>query len=152
MSTILINKHHWKECVKKTALPNLDYLSAGPTPPNPSELIIGNRLLEIIKELQEVYDIVVLDTPPVGLVTDGILVMKQVDVPLYIVRAEYSKKDFITGLNKLYADSKFAKLAIILNAVKQTGINYGYGYNYSGYYEDEKQLSKLGKLKKKWFS
>ena len=89
---------------------------------------------ELIKELQKTYDLVVCDTPPVGIVTDGLLVMKMADVPIYVVRAAYSKRIFLTNLNKLITANNFSKLSVILNGVGKAGTyGYGYGYGYGGY-------------------
>lgn len=151
MSTILINKYRWSECIKKTSISTLDYISAGPIPPNPSELIMGTKLTDLITELYQTYDIVILDTPPIGLVTDGVIIMSQADIPLYIVRADYSKQSFMIGLNKLYTDQRFHKTSIILNALGSREIGYGYGYGYgSSYYEEEQKTSLLKKWIKRW--
>ncbi|TAH20384.1 MAG: polysaccharide biosynthesis tyrosine autokinase [Cytophagales bacterium] len=132
MSNILIGKATIEECTRKTEIENLHYISAGPHPPNPSELIMSLEFREMIKELQKTYDLVVCDTPPVGIVTDGLLVMKMADVPIYVVRAAYSKRVFLTNLNKLIAANNFSKLSVVLNGVGKAG-TYGYGYGYGGY-------------------
>lgn len=136
MSTILIGKHQIDDCIRKTPLKNLDYISAGPTPPNPSELILSTEFDEVISYLQSIYDVIILDTPPVGLVTDGVLVMRKADLPIYIVRSDYSKREFMKTLNKLIKENKFSKTSVILNSVKYSSHNYyNYGYG-NGYYED----------------
>jgi capsular exopolysaccharide synthesis family protein len=136
MSTILIGKHHIDDCIRKTSLKNLDYISAGPTPPNPSELILSAEFDQVITYLHSIYDVIILDTPPVGLVTDGVLVMKKADLPIYIVRSDYSRRDFMKTLNKLTKENKFTKTSVILNSVKYSK-NYYYNYGYgNGYYED----------------
>ena len=100
VSTILINKNAIADCIRKTELDNLDFLAAGPKPPNPAELILSTEFDDMVERLKEQYDVVILDTPPVGLVTDGILVMKKVDLPIFVVRADYSKKSFIYNINR----------------------------------------------------
>ncbi|MDH3709427.1 MAG: polysaccharide biosynthesis tyrosine autokinase [Cyclobacteriaceae bacterium] len=137
LSTILINKHQYQECIQETEMENLHYLPAGPTPPNPSELLIGDEVDELFKKLKETYQTIILDTPPVGLVTDGILAMKKADVPIYVIRADYSRKDFINSLNRLAKTNRFNNLSIVLNSVQTSGKRgYGYGYGYgNGYYE-----------------
>jgi capsular exopolysaccharide synthesis family protein len=142
VSTILIDKHSWQECVQHTSIPTLDFISAGPTPPNPSELIISSRFDDLIEHLYQFYDVIIIDTPPVGLVTDGILIMRKADVPIYIVRANYSKKAFLKNINKLVRANGFTKITTILNDAKASGMyGYGYGYGYGqgygqGYYEE----------------
>ena len=135
LSTILINKHSLKECLVHTAMENLDYLPAGPTPPNPSELIMDNQIDKLFETMKEEYDTIILDTPPVGLVTDGILAMKKADIPIYVIRANYSRKDFINTLNRLAKTNRFNNLSLVLNSVQITN-KHGYGYGYgNGYYE-----------------
>ncbi|GAB3304566.1 GumC family protein [Hymenobacter tenuis] len=140
VSTILIEKHTWQECIQHTSIPTLDFISAGPTPPNPSELILSSHFDELINNLHMQYDVVIIDTPPVGLVTDGILIMRKADVPIYIVRANYSKKSYLKNINKLIRTNGFTKLCTILNdAQGGGGYEYGYGYGYGygqGYYEE----------------
>lgn len=150
MSTILIGKHQIDDCIRKTPLKNLDYISAGPTPPNPSELILSSEFDEVINYLHTIYDVIILDTPPVGLVTDGVLVMRKADLPIYIVRSDYSKREFVKTLNKLIKENKFTKTSVILNSVKYSRNNYyNYGYG-NGYYEDvisePKRFPKISEL------
>ncbi|MBL6444832.1 polysaccharide biosynthesis tyrosine autokinase [Fulvivirga sp. 29W222] len=129
ISTILINKHSVEECIQKTAVENLDYIPAGPTPPNPSELLLNGEYDSLINKLKHDYDIIILDTPPVGLVTDGILAMKKANLAIYVVRAHYSRKIFLNTLNRLISVNQFKNIAVILNATSNIGANsYGYGY------------------------
>ena len=137
VSTILINKHSVDECIQKTVIENLDYIPAGPTPPNPSELLLNGEFDSLLRRLRLDYDIILLDTPPVGLVTDGILAMKKADLAMYIIRAHYSRKIFINTLNRLIHINKFKNLAVVLNATSNTGAN-SYGY---GYYEEKPEKS-----------
>ncbi|MCS6833791.1 MAG: hypothetical protein NZ521_09480, partial [Flammeovirgaceae bacterium] len=109
----------------------LKYITAGTIPPNPSELLLSDRFAKMLDTLQEHFDIIILDTPPVGLVTDAILIMKHVTTPLYVIRAGYSRTDFIDNIKKLVAINKFSNISIILNAVDPSS---GYGYG-SGYYK-----------------
>ncbi|SMB95988.1 capsular exopolysaccharide family [Hymenobacter roseosalivarius DSM 11622] len=138
ISTILIEKHTIEECIQHTDIPTLDFISAGPTPPNPSELILNPKFDELLAELHQHYDVILIDTPPVGLVTDGILIMRKADIPLYIVRAGYSKKAFLKNINKLMRTNNFTRLSTILNDASATGLSgYSYGYGYGqGYYDE----------------
>ncbi|MEP2511436.1 MAG: hypothetical protein ABJH72_18850, partial [Reichenbachiella sp.] len=70
-----------------------------------------------------------------GLVTDGILVMKKADLPVYVVRADYSKRSYLKSVHSLISNNKFEHLSVVLNGVKTGKGSYGYGYGY-GYYED----------------
>ncbi|HEX8040363.1 MAG TPA: polysaccharide biosynthesis tyrosine autokinase, partial [Chryseosolibacter sp.] len=128
MSTILIGKHTWQEVFQKTSVSNLDFLPAGPHPPNPSELLLQENFLQLLNDLKKYYDIVILDTPPVGLVTDGIMAMKNADVSLYVFRANYSKKEFLHNLQRIIRINRFSNITTLLNAVTIQGKTYGYGY------------------------
>src|SRR6185312_15498515 len=92
MSTALIRKFRIEDCIVPTGLDNFDFIPAGPQPPNPSELLTNGDFTAVINRLKELYEFVIIDTPPVGLVTDGIMAMKKTDVTIYVVRANYSKK------------------------------------------------------------
>ena len=141
VSTVLISKHSITDCIQKTPVENFDYIPAGPTPPNPSELMLNTEFDQLLNTLKKDYDLILLDTPPVGLVTDGILAMDKADLAIYVVRANYTKKTFLKTLNRLIQLKKFNQLALILNALPKTS-NSRYGY---GYYEDERS-DVFGKL------
>jgi len=134
MSTILIRKNTWEECLTKSPLPQFDFISAGPHPPNPSELLLNGEFSQLLNELKMHYDYIIMDTPPVGIVTDGIMAMKHADIAVYIFRANYSKKDFIDNLNRIIRINKFENITSILNAVPSSSET-AYGY---GYYEEQK--------------
>ncbi len=133
VSTLLIRRSTLEESIRSTELKGLDYIPAGPMPPNPSELLLSDAFSELIEALRERYDMVILDTPPVGIVTDASLVMKKADLPIYVFRADYSKKSFTKTLDRLVQTNKFNNIAIILNSL-QSFRDHKYGY---GYYEDK---------------
>ena len=148
MSTILIGRNSIADCVFKSSLTNLDFITAGPVPPNPSELIISTKMADIIEELKKMYDLIVIDNPPVGLVTDGIKIIKMADYPIYVFRENFSKRNFVQNVKKLIRDNNIKNLSIILNSVdiKRSGYgysgvydyDYGYGYGYGfGYYDED---------------
>jgi tyrosine-protein kinase Etk/Wzc len=129
VSTILIRKSKWQDCVSRTPIEFFDYLPAGPHPPNPAELLLNGEFLELLDNLKNNYDYVLLDTPPVGLVTDGIMAMKHADLSIYIFRANYSRSDFLLNLQRIININKFSNLTMVLNALPSTGEHkYGYGY------------------------
>ncbi|HTE34384.1 MAG TPA: polysaccharide biosynthesis tyrosine autokinase [Chryseolinea sp.] len=132
ISTILIRKTRWEECIAKTSLENFHYIPSGPHPPNPSELLMNPEFESLLNDLKKDYDYIILDTPPVGLVTDGIMAMKRSDITIYIFRANYSKKDFLFNLQRIININKFSNITTLLNALPNRG-DQGYGY---GYYED----------------
>lgn len=148
MSTILIGRNSIADCVFKSSLTNLDFITAGPVPPNPSELIISSKMAEVVEELKKMYDLIVIDNPPVGLVTDGIKIIKMADYPIYVFRENFSKRNFVQNVKKLIRDNNIKNLSVILNSVdiKRSGYgysgvydyDYGYGYGYGfGYYDED---------------
>lgn len=141
ISTVLIKKHRWQECLIKTDLDNLDFIPAGPHPPNPSELLLNGEFEQLLSDLKTEYDFIIMDTPPVGLVTDGIMVMKRSDLSIYVFRANYSKKEFIHNLARIIKINKLDNVAAVVNALPTNGKAYGYGY-----YEDKKRSNSFKKL------
>lgn len=144
MSNLLAGHCSIEEVIKKSSIDNLYYISAGPIPPNPSELILSEQFDELIRKLTEEFDTVIIDNPPVGLVSDGINVLAKVDVPIFIFKANYSKRHFIANLEEIAKPKEIKHLNIILNAESMSKNAYGYGYG--GYYDDE---PKKGLFKKK---
>ncbi len=144
ISTILINKHQWDECLVKTSHDTFDYIPAGPHPPNPSELLLNGTFDKLLDNLKAKYDFIVMDTPPVGLVTDGVMVMKKSDVSIYVFRANYSKKEFVNNLTRMIKINKLSNVAAVVNALPVDGKAYGYGY-----YEESGTKNPLKKLMKK---
>lgn len=128
ISTILIKKNTWKECILETEVENLHFIPAGPHPPNPSELLLNGEFTSLLEEMKSVYDYVVIDTPPVGLVTDGIMAMKRSDLSIYVVRANYSRRDFLENIGRIEKLHHLTSLAVVLNAQPSSSKTYGYGY------------------------
>lgn len=154
MSTILIKRNTISDCIYRSSLSNLDFITAGPVPPNPSELVISKRMTEVIEELKQTYDVIVIDNPPVGLVTDGIRMIKIADYPIYVFRENYSKRNFVQNVNKLIRDHQVKNISVIMNSVniKKSGYgysgvydyDYGYGYGYGfGYYDEDFRREKF---------
>jgi capsular exopolysaccharide synthesis family protein len=140
ISTILIGRHSLEECLRTTDIENLAYIAAGPIPPNPSELILRDDFSELIKNLQDIYDVILIDTPPVGLVTDAMIIMQQVDVRFFVMRANYSKRGFAKNIQRIAKAHQIPRIGLILNSIESKGsygYGYGYGYGYDGYYEEE---------------
>jgi capsular exopolysaccharide synthesis family protein len=145
ISTILDGQHTIEECINKSTIPNMDVITAGPIPPNPSEMILSETMSDLVKKLQLTYDMIVIDNPPVGIVTDGISIIQKADYPIYVFRANSSKKNYISNVDRLITESKVKNLAVIFNGVDTDSVfgndyNYGYGYAYNygyGYYDEE---------------
>ena len=95
MSNLISGLVGLQDVIKHSDVPNLDYITAGPIPPNPSELIQSSALDDVISSLRERYDIIMIDNPPVGIVSDGIKMLSEADIPLYVFKANYSKRGFV---------------------------------------------------------
>ena len=102
MSTLLSSQHTLEECIQKSPLENLDFIPAGPNPPNPSELILSDKMNDILEELKGLYDIIVIDNPPIGIVTDGMNLFSIADCSIYVFKAGYSKHTFAYRVRDLY--------------------------------------------------
>lgn len=145
-----INNHHngitplltkedpeWKD-VKEQILPsdinkNLDLLMAGPIPPNPSELVSRQSLEKVINVLRQNYDYVLIDTAPVGLVTDTLQIGKYADISIYMCRADYTPKVSFHMINSLAEEKKLPNLCIAINGIDLSEKKYGYYYGYGKY-------------------
>lgn len=108
---------------------NCDIIVAGPIPPNPSELLLGERIETLINSLKEKYDYVILDSAPIGLVSDTFSLTKFTEVTLYVSRANYTKRNFIKYLNEAVSLGQLKNVAIILNGT-DAKMSHGYGYGY----------------------
>ena len=145
ITNFLVNSHQsLQTLIKKVpGNDNLYYLPCGPTPPNPSELILQPRCKELFDALRAEFDCVLVDTAPLGLVTDALLLMPIADQTLIVSRFGVTQKPFIRMVNDLYTSEKLTRPGIILNGVKKEGgygYGYGYGYRYGygyGYYDDD---------------
>lgn len=142
ISTILINKHKYEDCIHHSGIENLDYITSGPVPPNPAEIILNDSLKKLIIELKQIYDVIVIDTPPIGIVIDALTTYKISDSALYVMRSEVSTRNYIYNLNNIAVNNNFKNLSIVLNDVKQNTLKYGYGgaygYGYGyGYTKNE---------------
>ncbi|MDD4972355.1 MAG: polysaccharide biosynthesis tyrosine autokinase, partial [Paludibacter sp.] len=119
--------------------PNLSVIMAGPEPPNPNELLTRPALDKLIKELRKEYDYIVIDTAPMGVVSDSFTLNRIADVNLYVVRTDYTPKKNIEEATKLYTQNKLKEMFFVLNGtdMKKSGYSadygkkYGYGYRYS---------------------
>lgn len=154
MSNLLVGQCDIGDCTQKTMIDTLDVITAGHIPPNPSELILNKNFIEIIEKLKELYDVIVIDNPPVGLVSDGVQVLAMSDVPIYVFKANYSKRHFVGRVKELVEVQGFNNLNVILNGVNprhsRYGYGYGSGYGYGGYYEEDNKVKSIfGKKRSK---
>ena len=131
--------------IKIPGYDNLFGISCGPVPPNPSELLLDSRVEEMFTWLKENFDMIIVDTAPVGMVSDAMTLGKFADATLYVVRQGYTYKKQVSLIDEFYHENKLPKISIVINDVKlKPGYGYygygryGYGYGYGGgYYEIE---------------
>lgn len=142
LSTFLSGQEEdFRKVVKQTKYENLDLIVSGPIPPNPSELLFSANFEVLINQLKENYDVVILDTPPVGLVSETLDLLTMVDFTLFVFRQNYSEKVFIDGVNGLKEQKGVKNIYAIFNGLDVSKVSYGgYGYTYGygyGYYDED---------------
>jgi tyrosine-protein kinase Etk/Wzc len=121
-------------------------LPSGIIPPNPVDLLMNNKVNTLFDELKKDYEYIIVDTAPVSIVTDTLLIAKNADAFIYVVRANYLDKRFVKLIEMFYKENKLPNMSILINdtVMRKTygyGYSYGYGYGYYGYgtQEAEKQ-------------
>ncbi|MEW9603111.1 GumC family protein [Bacteroides sp. L008] len=112
---------------------NLYILPGGTVPPNPTELLARDGLDKAIETLKKNFDYVILDTAPVGMVTDTLLIGRVADLSVYVCRADYSRKAEFTLINELAADNKLPNICTVINGLDLQKKKYGYYYGYGKY-------------------
>ena len=110
--------------------PGLDILPAGIVPPNPNELLMGERLDQLFAELRQRYDYIVVDSAPVALISDTFQLNRVADMTVYVCRARYTTFDLIDFLNNVHEQKRLPNIVTVLNGVNASKAGYGYGYGY----------------------
>lgn len=131
LSSFLINKVSLKEIILKSPDEKLDYINSGPIPPNPAELIAQDQTKKMIMELKELYDYIIIDTPPLAQVTDGFLLMETADLKVIVIRYNYSKKKIVSMVLKDLKHKNIDDVCLVLNDNRIKSDQYGYGYGYN---------------------
>lgn len=134
---LTINNPTWEnissQIVPSEVNDNLDLLMAGPIPPNPAELVSRPALEQVITQIKQHYDYVLIDTAPVGLVTDTLQIGKLADMSIYMCRADYTPKVSFNLINNLAEENKLPNLCIAINGIDLSEKKYGYYYGYGKY-------------------
>ncbi len=161
LSTFLIGKSDYNDIIIKTNIHNLYITPAGPIPPNPAELIETKEMETFVQRIREDFDIIVMDTPPIAIVTDAVLLSRFSDAVIFVVRQNYSTKDVIHLVDDLHEKKDIKNIGILINDIKVSsyygygrrynyGYGYGYGYNYSDgedyYNESPQKLTYMDKV------
>jgi len=159
LSTYLINDNTEDEIIYSTDIDNLFVATSGPVPPNPAELIETDKMKTFFEYAKQNFDYIIIDTPPVAIVTDALLINQYTDANLFVIRQKYSSKQVFELINNLHKSKKAKNMGILVNDIKvpkyygygyNYGYSYGYGYGYGygrGYYGEEetkKQKKRFG--------
>lgn len=129
LSNYLIGGSTLDEIISHTETENLDVIVSGPIPPNPLDLVGLPRMEQLIVQLKSRYDTIVIDSPPVGAVSEYIILMRYAQATICVVRSNYTNRNQLATINKLYADRNLCNVSILLNDVKSS-LN---GYYYSSH-------------------
>ncbi|EAZ82512.1 GumC family protein [Algoriphagus machipongonensis] len=135
LSTYLIGKVEAEEIVFESQHDNLYFVPSGIIPPNPAELLQTQRLKDLLSFLDERFDIIIFDTPPMGLVSETIDLMRLFDINLYVVRQSYTVKDHLVMINDLFNNKQVKNVYGVFNGIINSGYHYeGYNYGYGNTY------------------
>jgi capsular exopolysaccharide synthesis family protein len=135
LSSFLIGKATEEDIILPTKHENLFFVPSGVIPPNPAELLQTEKLKEFLNYLEERFDIVIFDTPPLGLVSETIDLMRLFDVNLYVVRQNYTMKDHLVMINDLFNNKQVSNVYGVFNGIIDSGYYYeGYNYGYGNTY------------------
>lgn len=151
MSLYLSGQSEYEDIVKTTGVENLHYVSSGPIPPNPAELIESEKMSAFISRARSDYDLIIIDTPPLAIVTDGMLMAPYANICLLVVRQRYTSRNTLGLIQELYEKKMFNQMAIVVNDITLSGyygygLRYGYsiGYTYGYNYYDQQAYSRYG--------
>jgi capsular exopolysaccharide synthesis family protein len=153
MSSYLSGNCEYEVVIKETLVKNLFYAPSGPVPPNPAELIERPEMKLFIEKAKAEFDFILIDTPPVAIVTDALLLAELVDLNLFIVRQRYTTRKSLEFMEKLNKNNELKKMAIVVNDISldgyygyglRYGYTMGYGYTYGTGYYGKGYLSRYG--------
>ena len=133
ISNYLVGKIPIEEVIKETSIKNLYVISAGAIPPNPSELILSNKFKVMMADLKTRFDYLIIDSAPIGPVSDSLLLKDYADTTLFVVRHNKTPKSYLRHINTFYHQKLFKNICIVFNGLKQRGIGGSYGYGNYGY-------------------
>lgn len=132
ISTYLIGQNIEQDIVFPSSIDNLYFAPSGPIPPNPAELLGSKRMEEFVGWARDNFDFVVIDSPPVAIVSDAFLIARFTDANLFVMRFGYSSKEVLNLLNDIYKHHEVRNLALVVNDFQpKRGYGYSYGYTYS---------------------
>ncbi len=148
LSTYLIGKTSYEDIIKPTNIDHLYVSVSGPIPPNPSELLDTELMEKFITRAKNEFDFILIDTPPIAIVTDAILLSRYSDANIFVIRHNYSPRDVLYLVDELSNKRNVPNIGILINDVKvnsyyaygkKYSYNYGYSDIYNDYYSDHKK-------------
>ncbi|MFB9054520.1 GumC family protein [Formosa undariae] len=144
---------NWKDYLQKSKFNGdfLDVLTAGNIPPNPSELLSNGKLEQLLEDAKQVYDYIIVDTAPIILVTDTLLISQYADATVYVTRAGFTDKKLLGFSSELYRDKKLNNMVYVVNNITDAKTSKGYGYNYGYGYGYNNEKVTLKKYSWGWF-
>jgi len=160
VSTYLIGKSDHNSIVHKTNINNLFVTTSGPIPPNPAELLSTEKMGSFIQKAKKDFEYIIIDTPPIAIVTDTLVLKDFLDSLIFVVRHNYSDRQVVELANSMYEKHLIKSLGVVVNDIQlkgyygysyRYGYGYGYGYSYSyreAYYDEEKTSKPFQKLRK----
>ena len=131
LSLVLSGQAEAESVIVQTKIRDLDFIPPGPMPPNPSELFLGTKITDLITWLHERYDYVIIDSPPVGLVSDALSLIPIVDHILFVTRQGYTPRSAVAQLQFMVDQGQVQHVSIVLNDIVKIGMGYGYRYGYA---------------------
>ncbi len=135
LSNLIVNSKNLDEAIKHTQTPGLDVILSGNVPPNPSELLGSVQMEQLIERLKEKYDYIFLDSPPVNMVTDAVVLAPKSDGVIFLVRANHSERGSVIHAVEQLEYAKAKILGFVLNGVDMQNLRYGYGKGkYNNYF------------------
>ena len=150
LSSYLSGQSELDSIITSTQVVGLDFITPGPIPPNPAELYMSNRTQALIDHLLDRYDFVLIDSPPIGLVSDAMALIPLVDHILFVTRQNYTPLTAINQLQYMVDQGQVQQVSIVLNDIQRLGMGYGYKYGYAydyGYGSREGKRGYFGKTR-----
>ncbi len=132
VSTYLVGQHNMEEIIFSSHVSNLFIAPAGKEPPNPAQLLETSRMTDFFEYIKSRFEVIIIDTPPIALVSDALFFSRFTDANIFVVRQNYSHKNVLSIINELNENTKISGFSIVINDVRVPGY-YG-NYNYYGYY------------------
>jgi tyrosine-protein kinase Etk/Wzc len=149
VSSIIVGQIEAKEAIINTQISNLDLILAGPVPPNASELVLSKKVDHLIDEMEEMYDFVIIDTPPLALISDSLVLLNKVQLSVFVLNTQKATNQGVKFLEEVLMQNEINHVTLLLNNIRQNkwryyyskyaykygyGYVYGYGYGYGDGY------------------